>query len=379
MPSATTVNGFLDKVYTAAAVPELWPDAVDEFRLLLRQEVGEVMSHLTVIDLETGLPSHNMISGADPELIREGQSYYFRQDTWASAGSHRFAAAARNGEQNLVIVSPEIIERGALESTEFYQDFLRRFGLTDMICATSIIDRRTVASLVANPIHSRRFEQGDKNLVLQLLPHVDRAFRLSAKLGYTEHARAVSTLWETSRLPVFLLHARRLAYANPSALSLLGSSSVVSKSGAGVSFTDESANAALKALSRKPVESGATEVRQAAFILQSSGRERWMLQMVRIAGSGKVFGGDPAVLLILTPLSATSAMRTGSIESLSGITNEERRILSALVDGKTIRQIARATGRSEATLRWHVRNLLSKTGLRTMTDLVRFAALLLPF
>jgi DNA-binding CsgD family transcriptional regulator len=177
-----------------------------------------------------------------------------------------------------------------------------------------------------------------------------------------------------------------LTYSNGAAGRLLRGSGVVVRSGSGLLFTDENANAALRQLTRSDFTSAseANRSRQVAIQIHDSRGEGWMVQMVRLNSPrrdfvAQLFSVDPGVFIMLTPLNAVSAIRAGSIDSLARFTAVEKELLHALVDGRTIQQIARQTGRSEATLRWHVRNLLSKSGLRSLTDLIRFASLLMPF
>ena len=42
-----------------------------------------------------------------------------------------------------------------------------------------------------------------------------------------------------------------------------------------------------------------------------------------------------------------------------------------LAEGRTIRDIARATGREEETVRWHKKHVFSKVGVSRQVDLVR--------
>jgi DNA-binding CsgD family transcriptional regulator len=386
MASEAAVATFLDELYDAAVFPERWPDVVEGYRRLLSPEVGNVSTHMNVVDLVTGIPSHNWIGGVDPELIRQGVEYYFQQDKWVDACFRSAARAARQGEDSLILCSQEILEPGELQATEFYQDFLQPFQVVDMMCAASIIDQTKMFTLVANPIDSRPFEMRDKEFLQKLHGHIDRAFRLSVKVGFADSSKAVAHLWEQSALPVMVVQQGSLTYSNGAAERLLRGSGVVARSGAGLLFTDENANAALRQLTRSDGTSAAEAARsrQAAIHIHDNRGEGWMVQMVRLNSPrrdfvAQLFSVDPGVFIMLTPLNAVSAIRAGSIDSLARFTAVEKELLHALVDGRTIQQIARQTGRSEATLRWHVRNLLSKSGLRSLTDLIRFASLLMPF
>ena len=49
----------------------------------------------------------------------------------------------------------------------------------------------------------------------------------------------------------------------------------------------------------------------------------------------------------------------------------ESRVAVLLAEGMSVRDAATATGRKESTVRWHVKNMLTKLGLSRQTDLVR--------
>lgn len=384
MPSELAVGTFLDELYSAAIDPQRWTDAVSGFRNMWREDFGEVLTHMTLIDLEEGRTDHSIICGADPDLVRLGSEHYFRQDIYAQQGHARFVNAARSGRRQLVLLSDEIIPRRELEATEFYNDFLRPFGISDMLGATSIVAPNKLINLVVNPIGSRLASQADRDLVLRLLPHVDRACRISIRLGHRQAGSAVAHLWDKSALPVMVVQQGRLTYANAAGERVLQGSGVVARSGVGLRFTDETATAALKDLARPARPGEVARARQAALVLLDDKGESWMLQLVRINppaedAVARLFGAGSGVFVVLSPLSSASALRAGSIASIASFTAVETEILHALVDGRTTRQIAGATGRTEATVRWHIRNLLSKSGSRSTTDLIRFASMLLPF
>ena len=206
------------------------------------------------------------------------------------------------------------------------------------------------------------------------------------KLGYAETGKAVACLWDQSELPVLVVQQGALTYSNPAASRVLRSSGIVSRSGPGICFSNDNANAALRALTRTGLQStqDAPGLRQASMQVEDRRGESWMLQLVRLKPprleiTAQLFSIDPGVLVMLTPMNAAAALRAGSIDSIATFTPVEKELLHALVDGKTVQQIAADTGRTVATLRWHVRNLLTKTGMRNLTDLIRFASMLMPF
>ena len=97
MASEAAVATFLDELYDAAVFPDRWPDVVEGYRRLMNPVVGNVSTHMNVVDLVTGIPSHNWIGGVDPELIRQGVEYYFQQDKWVDACFRSAGRAVRQG------------------------------------------------------------------------------------------------------------------------------------------------------------------------------------------------------------------------------------------------------------------------------------------
>ena len=60
-----------------------------------------------------------------------------------------------------------------------------------------------------------------------------------------------------------------------------------------------------------------------------------------------------------------------SVAEALGLTAAESRVAVLLAEGRTVSEIAAATGRSEKTVRWHVRQIFEKRGISRQTDLVR--------
>ena len=72
---------------------------------------------------------------------------------------------------------------------------------------------------------------------------------------------------------------------------------------------------------------------------------------------------------------STRRGRSGSLRSWWRRPLDSRRqslsVAAMLAEGRTIRDIARATGREEETVRWHKKHVFSKVGVSRQVDLVR--------
>ncbi len=59
------------------------------------------------------------------------------------------------------------------------------------------------------------------------------------------------------------------------------------------------------------------------------------------------------------------------LEAAFGFTPAESRVAALLAEGRTVRDIAAATGRAEKTIRWHVQQIFEKRGISRQAELVR--------
>ena len=376
------VHAFLDNIYGAAVFPEQWPETLRSYSALFDQEIA----HLTLVDIASSKVSYNLWQGTDPELLRMGYQRFFDIDEFAVVGRAKMFAELRRNNRDIVIVASELMEPSHLESTEYYQDFLKRFRVNDMVCATTLTDNSKLLNLVCNNSNFRRFDRSQRELLQHLRPDIDRALQLAVRLGMDQSKRSLSAVWESSQEAAFLLQGGSMTYANAVGQKMLQRSAVVARSGRSLRFHSEDANAALRSLSRTDMRRATihTAPRHASTLIQDPGGESWMVQIVRLAPPAQsivhdLLGMDPGTFVLLSPLNRLSEARTGSLEGLSWMTATEREILRHLMDGRTIEQIASSTNRSAATIRWHVRNMLTKSNLRNLSDLCRFAALLNPF
>ena len=71
---------------------------------------------------------------------------------------------------------------------------------------------------------------------------------------------------------------------------------------------------------------------------------------------------DPADRAVVDPMFVTSAL---------GLTLAESHIAVSLAQGKSVRDLAIETGRSEGTVRWHIKRIHTKLGISRQVDLVR--------
>ena len=75
-------------------------------------------------------------------------------------------------------------------------------------------------------------------------------------------------------------------------------------------------------------------------------------------------------MLVVDPASR-ARIDPALVAATLGLTPMESRVAVWLAEGKTVRDIARATGRTENTIRWHMKNIFAKQGIGRQFELVQ--------
>ena len=77
-----------------------------------------------------------------------------------------------------------------------------------------------------------------------------------------------------------------------------------------------------------------------------------------------------ALVLVVDPATPTP-IDPALVAVVLGLTPTESRLAVALAAGQTVREIALSTGRTEQTVRWHMKQIFRKQGISRQVDLVR--------
>ena len=212
-------------------------------------------------------------------------------------------------------------------------------------------------------------------MIQRLLPHVQQFVRVRQALG---RAGALGTsladLLATTGLGVIQLDGRgRIEAANDRALDLLRTGDgLVDKDGVlGASVpADDTVLQGLLTRALPPFggqgAGGSMTVRRAAdplplvVHLMPIGRPETAAWTWPVAALVLVV--DPARRPRLDPALVAAGL---------GLTPMESRVAVLLTEGKSLREVAAATGRKESTIRWHLRQIFAKHGIARQAELVR--------
>ena len=103
-----------------------------------------------------------------------------------------------------------------------------------------------------------------------------------------------------------------------------------------------------------------------------SGPPRFVVHVKSVGVSQPDYGArHVAALVLLVAPGSRRRIDPGLVATTLGLTPTESRVAVGLAEGKSVRDIAKATGLSENTLYWHLQQIYEKKAISRQVDLVR--------
>lgn len=359
------VSELIGRAYDTVADPGAWGVLLDA----LRTTLGGAESIFVVTDKATGTSSIGG-TGAEGSAWRDYEAYYHQRDIWMQASS-----GLPNGR---TFTGDDIVEREVLLSSEFYNDFLRRYDLNDILACITVNteDHLGFVSVYRSP-QSELFGEEERRLMEALAPHLSRAKQIGIRLSGLESLRQASTA-AMDALPsgaIFLDGAGRVIWANAYARRLLESGDGIRLDGDRPAATDSEDRGLLDALLLRTVQGGVKAQGRGGrtVISRPLGRSALDVAIMPVSADGVLVpaGLRAAAVMMVTELGGANGTDVDSLARRFGLTSREARLASAVTAGTSLVDYAESTGVSMNTVRWHLRNLFEKTGSASQADLVR--------
>jgi DNA-binding CsgD family transcriptional regulator len=261
--------------------------------------------------------------------------------------------------------------------TEYYADLAGPFGISRTIAAVIRLDETTVSSISSmRPDSSEPFGRGERRVLRALMPHLQQALRIHRRVVSAEIGRATAV----------------------EALDAMPLGVIVLRTDASVVFANGAAQEILNA--RDGLESVDGRLQASAPAEDRRLRDLVGSAAMTAAGDGEQPGGTivlprPSMRLplsvLVTPLRTVAStglseahaavfvadpergvrVQSEVLQHLWGLTPAEASIASRIAIGQSVSDIAETLTLGEGTVRWHVKNVLSKTQTARQADLVR--------
>ena len=233
---------------------------------------------------------------------------------------------------------------------------------------------RTVWS-VADPIGGGDWSSGQIDVLKGLLPHLRQYVGIRQAL-VDAHALGTSLagLLDNGRCGVIHLDRRgRIVETNDSARDLLKRSDGLFDRSRYLRAWSPSDDANLQGLLEGALPRfGGQGVSGSMTVKRPSISPRLTLHISPLGDGRMDFRPSSVAALVLVVDPARRArIDPGLVSEALGLTPAQGQVAALLAEGRTIREIAAATGRKESTVRWHLHHVCSKHGISRQVELVQ--------
>ena len=304
----------------------------------------------------------------DRHLERE----YF-EDYWSQDERVASLRRLRHGE---LVPTPDLFTDAQKATSSTYNDFLPKTGMQQGFHVR--LDgpgRSQIVWALSECSDTRGWSSAQIDGIKRLLPHVQHfasVRHLLADAGALD--RSLAGLLESSRLGVIQLDQhRRILVANDRARGLLlrrdGLYDIAGQLGAHERTEALELDALIaRALPRAGIRASAGSM----TIRRSKARTRLVLHVNPVGQFGVGIRGSrvAALVLVVDPESQVT-IDAELVRAALGLTPAQSRVAAMLAEGRTLREIAAATGRTEGTVRWHLKQIFRTQGISRQTELVR--------
>lgn len=277
-----------------------------------------------------------------------------------------------------VVTLHEFVGTRALVNSDFYRDCLVPAGMHDILGADLHVPGEfEVRFRIARSRGAKPFSAQEKTLVRDLLPHLQRAILIHARLAKIESERALyaGAVEQLSVAAIVLDENGRLLNASARARDMLARNDGLRLVEGSLRLSERSETQALQEAITQVLtnqRSGAPALPRALRATRPSGAADLGL-VVRAVPRSQWSEGKavPSVAIFVSDPEQQSEAPLTVITQLFGFTPTEANLALLLVNGLTLDEAAAQLGVSRNTARTHLRSVFAKTGVSRQTLLVR--------
>jgi DNA-binding CsgD family transcriptional regulator/PAS domain-containing protein len=356
---AVKLEDLLDILYLASTDPAMWPQFLVRVATFFDAHVAAILAQNT--------PDRFLVSslmGLDGKVIAAYDEYYSILDPW-------LLGMREGGLSNWIGSGSALCPPSKLNETEFYRDFWRHAAPPSY--QGGIMLPGLVFTLHRDQTRGDFTE--DVHLLHELSPHLRRALGIHSKVTDLRHSLAqLGGVIDALDVGLIGLTASRtLSFANPAAEKLLRVGDVLALRDGRLITRDSAATAALDnlieiALNRKlsAPPGGAITVTGASGSLH--------LTVIPTPGPAGVVPGGSKLLITITDPAAAPKTREHLLAALFRLTPAETRVTMLLLSGLEPSQIADQTRTTAGTVRFQLKAIFRKTGVRRQSELMRLVS-----
>jgi DNA-binding CsgD family transcriptional regulator len=363
MISATELSSLLANLYATPLEPERWNLFLDTLCSLTNSSSGYVMGAYQEagnVILAGGGQSH------DAEFFRLYTEQYGSSDPFRPGLAKLPTVGVNHGA--------ELVDQTAVRKTEFYNDLLMEYDMeymTLLLCNFSEV--RTEGLSLWRSRNYQSVSKESDHLLEMLMPHLKMVLALRSKISLTHSfARFSSTVMDAMSVAALLVDGRgrvlqmnRLAEAH-----LAAGNGLLLCHGYLQSADPKDTDRLNKLLASVTVKPQAGSSPGGAIRVARQNASALHVSAIPIPGENTFGDRDRYAVVFLYDQSEPQGSRSTTMRQLYKISPAEARIADLLCSGFDIKEISNLLQVTLETARFHVKQILKKTGVRRQAELV---------
>ena len=350
----------VDYVYEAAVRPELWRPALERLASASNALGAQMLYHRP-----EGAALHTVSSG-----LEEISEAFFREG-WHINNSREARARARRVGLQEVITESDLFTPEELDRDAFQREFLDRFGLRwfSSFGAIHFDQISPVVLTMERPAKLEPFSRSEVEHISTIVPHIQRACRLSLAVAAAAAAGIMAGLDHVNRAAILLDDMGLVFKMNAAAERLMGHGVTISNRKLRASTRDGDRLLqrliAIAAANKPPHESPPLD---AVAIPRRKGRPL-VVQGAPLVNSARDLFQQARAILIIRDLDHRMEPDDFLLRELFALTPAEIRLAKAIAGGRKLSEVAGLLGVSSETARAHLKSVFAKSGVHSQSEL----------
>jgi DNA-binding CsgD family transcriptional regulator/PAS domain-containing protein len=356
-------QGVINRFFEAAAVPELWPQALHE---LARACGAPAATALSIAgDQPLAVLASRNVAGIIEEGLRGGWFAPERNTRMA-----RCMALVHRGRRG-VITQQDAFSAEDLARDPFQHEFIRPNGFSAFAGAVLVQGPGLALPVsIERSISQDPFMQDEVDLMNQLFTHLRAAGDLAVRIGMASTQR-MADAFSAAGHPVALLGRDGVVVHMNARFEQLVGDGLLVRGGRLGSWHPEADSAFAFAIDRAISYDPSLHGPLTSVVLPRQGGSRPLVaKVVPVVGLAHDVLHLVAAIVTLTDLEpAGSGPAEAVLEQAFGLTPAEARLASQIAAGKTLADIAMQEGSARETLRSRLKAIFDKTGTGRQAEL----------
>jgi DNA-binding CsgD family transcriptional regulator/PAS domain-containing protein len=277
-----------------------------------------------------------------------------------------------------VVTQAELVPDEELLASEYYHNYLEPIGIFHILGVDTVEPDGLMARLrVARRLEEAPFERQHKELCERMVPHLQRAIQIHARLNRMESERALyaGAVDQLTVATVILDEQKRVLSRNSVAETILDDKDGLSVVEQVLQADNRGANEQLQQLVKDAVSaqiSGETSMARALRIPRPSGKADLGLVVRPIPASEWSEGqSSPCVAVFISDPQMQEDSSRQLLAELFELTPAEANLAIKLARGLSLAEVSEEQNISQHTARAQLKSIFSKTGVTRQAELVR--------